>query len=113
MVKLNIAAVTACISGVAHTYMAAEYLEKLAHQENWLIKVETQGALGIENRLTNDDVINSDLVLIVSNANIKHKERFEKQRCLTIDISQFLLSDKETILKQIKKILNQPKGYHI
>ncbi len=45
-------AVTACVSGVAHTYMAAERLEKLCQQEKWNIKIETQGALGTENRLT-------------------------------------------------------------
>lgn len=36
-------AVTACVSGVAHTYMAAERLEKLCQQEKWAIKIETQG----------------------------------------------------------------------
>ena len=36
-------AVTACVSGVAHTYMAAERLEKLCQQEKWSIKIETQG----------------------------------------------------------------------
>lgn len=39
-------AVTACVSGVAHTYMAAERLEKLCQREKWSIKIETQGALG-------------------------------------------------------------------
>ncbi|HBR3395820.1 TPA: PTS fructose-like transporter subunit EIIB, partial [Klebsiella pneumoniae] len=45
----NIVAVTACVSGVAHTYMAAERLEKVGHHEKWHLKVETQGALGVEN----------------------------------------------------------------
>ena len=49
-------AVTACVSGVAHTYMAAERLEKLCQQEKWTIKIETQGALGTENRLTEEDI---------------------------------------------------------
>lgn len=39
----NIVAVTACVSGVAHTYMAAELLEKVGHHEKWSLKVETQG----------------------------------------------------------------------
>ena len=39
----NIVAVTACVSGVAHTYMAAERLEKVGHHEKWHLKVETQG----------------------------------------------------------------------
>ena len=44
-------AVTACVSGVAHTYMAAERLEKLCQLEKWGVSIETQGALGTENRL--------------------------------------------------------------
>ncbi len=39
----HLVAVTACVSGVAHTYMAAERLEKLCQQEKWSIKIETQG----------------------------------------------------------------------
>jgi hypothetical protein len=49
---LKIVAVTACVSGVAHTYMAAERLQKVGHHEKWQIKIETQGALGIENKIT-------------------------------------------------------------
>ncbi len=46
----NIVAVTACVSGVAHTYMAAERLEKVGHHEKWHLKVGNPGALGVENR---------------------------------------------------------------
>ncbi len=49
---MKVIAVTACPSGVAHTYMAAEALEKAAKQEGIEIKVETQGSIGIENELT-------------------------------------------------------------
>ncbi len=48
-------AVTACVSGVAHTYMAAERLEKLCLLEKWGVSIETQGALGTENRLADED----------------------------------------------------------
>ena len=44
---LKIVAVTACVSGVAHTYMAAERLQKVGHHEKWQIKIETLGARGI------------------------------------------------------------------
>ena len=47
-------AVTACVSGVAHTYMAAERLEKLCQLEKWGVSIETQGALGTENRLADE-----------------------------------------------------------
>ena len=48
---MKIVAVTACPTGIAHTYMAAEQLEKTARKLGHAIKVETQGAMGIENEL--------------------------------------------------------------
>ncbi|HEC5283013.1 TPA: hypothetical protein R3V32_004531, partial [Enterobacter cloacae] len=47
----HLVAVTACVSGVAHTYMAAERLERICQQEKWSVRIETQGALGIESEL--------------------------------------------------------------
>lgn len=54
-------AVTACVSGVAHTYMAAERLEKLCQLEKWGVSIETQGALGTENRLADEDIRRADV----------------------------------------------------
>ena len=52
---MKILAVTACPSGVAHTYMAAEAIERAAKAKGIEIKVETQGSIGIENRITMDE----------------------------------------------------------
>lgn len=68
-------AVTACVSGVAHTYMAAERLEKLCQQEKWTIKIETQGALGTENHLTEEDIRRADAVLLITDIELAGAER--------------------------------------
>lgn len=60
----RIIAVTACPSGVAHTYMAAESLESAATAKGWQVKVETQGSIGIENELSADDVASADIVIL-------------------------------------------------
>ena len=60
----KIIAVTACPSGVAHTYMAAESLESAAKAKGWQVKVETQGSIGIENELTAEDVASADMVIL-------------------------------------------------
>ena len=73
-------AVTACVSGVAHTYMAAERLEKLCQQEKWNIKIETQGALGTENRLTEEDINRADVVLLITDIELAGAERFIQSR---------------------------------
>lgn len=109
MTKLNVLAVSACISGVAHTYMAAERLAKLAKQENWTIKIETQGALGIDNVITPEDIQSADLIIIISNVNIKNRERFDCARCIAMDISRFLL-DSSDLLNIVKRVSKAPYG---
>ena len=61
---MKIVAVTACPTGIAHTYMAADALKKEAKNRNLAIKVETQGAMGIENPLSCAEIANSDLVIV-------------------------------------------------
>ena len=73
---MKILTVTACPTGIAHTYMAAEALQKAADKLGLKIKVETQGAMGLENVLTARDIASADLVLIASDIEIEQKERF-------------------------------------
>lgn len=73
---MKILAVTACPTGIAHTYMAAEALQKAADKLGLKIKVETQGAMGLENVLTARDIAGADLVLIASDIEIEQRERF-------------------------------------
>lgn len=73
---MKIIAVTACPTGIAHTYMAADELRKEAQKHGLAIKVETQGAMGIESMLTAKDIAHCDLVLIASDIEIEQAERF-------------------------------------
>lgn len=109
---IKLVAVTACISGVAHTYMAAERLEKLCAQEKWLVKVETQGALGIENSLTPDDLAQADVVLLISDILLAESERFEHHRCVHIGINTFLRTP-EKALSAVRKAAASPQETHI
>ncbi|CNH33601.1 PTS fructose-like transporter subunit IIB [Yersinia pekkanenii] len=110
--NLNLIAVTACVSGVAHTYMAAERLEKLCHQEKWNVKVETQGALGVENRLTMEDVKCADVVLLITDIEIDGVERFANSRSIKMSISSFLLAPQKTI-EVVKQIATLSSATHI
>lgn len=109
---LKLVAVTGCISGVAHTYMAAERLEKLCQQEKWLIKVETQGALGTEHTLSEEDINNADAVLLVADIELEGTERFTHSRCVRIGISTFLRTPEKAI-QAVRKILASPQATHI
>ncbi|MDU7374315.1 MAG: fructose PTS transporter subunit IIB [Klebsiella michiganensis] len=100
----TIVAVTACVSGVAHTYMAAERLEKVGHQEKWNIKIETQGALGVENKIMADDIAHADVVLLVTDIEIDDAGRFSGIR--TIKTLQ-----PQQIVDAVKCIMKKPVVY--
>lgn len=109
---IKLVAVTACISGVAHTYMAAERLEKGCAQEKWPVKVETQGALGVENVLTAEDLAQADVVLLISDILLADSERFEQHRCVHIGISSFLRTPEKAIAA-VRKVAASPQGTHL
>ncbi|MEJ2801035.1 PTS fructose-like transporter subunit IIB [Comamonadaceae bacterium PP-2] len=76
---LRIVAITACPTGVAHTFMAAEALEQGAQALGHAIKVETQGSVGAQNTLDADDIAQADLVVIAADTQVD-KARFEGKR---------------------------------
>ena len=79
---MKIIGITACPTGIAHTYMAQECLEKEIKKRGFDAKIETQGGLGIENELTEDDVASADVVILAVSVVIEGEERFEgKNRC--------------------------------
>jgi len=70
-------AVTACPSGVAHTYMAAEAIQQACEKAGVECKVETQGSIGIENEITAADIATADAVILTTDMPIKNVERFD------------------------------------
>lgn len=80
----HIIAVTACPSGVAHTYMAAESLESAAKAKGWQVKVETQGSIGIENELTAEEIAAADMVILTISASNSKSVLPGKLSCASI-----------------------------
>jgi PTS system fructose-specific IIB component/fructose-specific PTS system IIB-like component len=95
----KIVAVTACIAGIAHTYMAAENLKKYAVKDGDTIKVETQGALGIENRLSQDEIDDADVVIFAVDTNVAERDRFEGKKILEIGTTD-VVKDGEAVIKE-------------
>ncbi len=94
---MNIAAVTSCPTGVAHTYMAAARLETAARRLGHAIKVETQGAMGIENRLSPDDIARADVVLLAAGVAVREAERFAGKRVVEV-VVQDAIKDPDGIV---------------
>lgn len=103
---IKIVGVTACPSGVAHTYMAAEALEKAAQDRGWICKIETQGSIGIENELTQDDIANADFVILTKDIGIQNEERFKGKQIAKIGISD-VVKRSELILNKVAEQLNK------
>lgn len=97
----KIVAVTACPTGIAHTYMAAEALIIAAKALNVDIKVETNGAMGNENELTTEDIANSIGVIIATDITIS-KERFTHKRVIEINTKHAIMDSKKYIQELLK-----------
>lgn len=99
---MKIIGITACITGIAHTYIAKEKLvnagKKLGHD----IKIETQGSIGIEDELTKEDVQNADVVIIAADVGITGRERFKGKKVVEVQLST-VIKDPENLLKKIEK----------
>ena len=94
---MNIVAVTACPTGIAHTYMAAERLEKTAAKLGHAIKVETQGSMGIENALSADEIARAEVVVLAAGIAVRGRERFEGKRVVEVSV-QDAIKDPERVL---------------
>jgi len=74
---VKVIGVTSCATGVAHTYMAAEAIKKICKERGFECKVECQGALGIENRLSTSDIAVADLIVFANDVRVNKAERFD------------------------------------
>jgi PTS system, fructose-specific, IIB component len=101
---IKIVAVTACIAGVAHTYMAKANLEKHAKKEGIDIKVETQGAMGIENKLKSVEIDQADLVIFAVDTNVSERGRFEGKKILEVGTSD-VVKDGGKIIQEALALL--------
>lgn len=101
---MKILAVTACPSGVAHTYMAAEALERAAKAKGIEIKVETQGSIGIENRITAEDVKGADVIILTKDMGIKDVERFKGLLTVKVAISDVVRKADQLIDKVVAHV---------
>lgn len=82
----KILAVTSCPTGIAHTYMAAEGLEKAARAKNCFIKVETRGSGGAKNVLTDQEIQTADCIIVAADAKVP-MDRFHGKKLIECQVS--------------------------
>lgn len=105
---MKIVGVAACITGVAHTYMAQEAIEQECRKRGFECKVETQGGMGIDNELEEDEVNEADGVLLAVAIGIEGEERFEEKqeagKVLTMNPSEVIKDPAAAIDKLLAMI---------
>lgn len=84
--QFRILAVTACPTGIAHTYMAAEGLEKAAKAKGCFIKVETRGSGGAKNVLTAEEIKNADCIIVAADTKVP-MDRFNDKKLIEVQVS--------------------------
>ncbi len=102
--ELNFVAITGCPTGIAHTYMAAENLEKVAKELGYGIKVETQGQAGAENILTTTEINNADGVIIAADVKVD-LERFQGKKVIQVPVGRGL-KDAEKLFVEVQSAPN-------
>ena len=94
----RVLAVTACVNGIAHTYMAAEALNKAGAKMGVTIKVETNGSDGAKNLLTKDEIANCDGIIVAADKNVE-TARFDGKPVLQTTVSAGINKPQELIQK--------------
>lgn len=109
--SLKVVAVTACVTGVAHTYMAAEQLRKEFKKQGYELKIETQGVLGSEYVITEQDVAEADIIILTKDIDIMDKYRFEcSTRIIKVGIKDIMMN-MDKVLHAVQKLSRLSKGH--
>lgn len=97
---MKLLAVTSCPNGIAHTYMAAENLQKTADKLGVQMKIETQGGIGVENELTEQDIREADGIIIAADR-VVNKDRFIGKKLLVVGVQDGIRKPGELIQRVI------------
>ena len=96
---MKIVGVAACTSGIAHTYIAKQKLEKAAKALGHEVHIETQGTIGTEDELSKEEIKQADVVIIAADIKIGGKERFEGKKVIEIPTNKVIKAPKGLITK--------------
>ena len=101
---MKIVGVCACTVGIAHTYMAQEKLEKAAEKAGIEAKFETQGSIGRENALTEEEIKEADLVILAIDVKITDTDRFAGKKVIKVSTDVAIKSPNK-LMEKAKQIV--------
>lgn len=102
---MKIVGVAACTVGIAHTYIAQEKLENAAKKAGFTMKVETQGTIGIENELTQEEIDQADIVILAIDVKISGRERFDGKRVIQVP-TEVAVKSPNKLIEKAQEVVN-------
>lgn len=103
---MKIVAVSACTAGIAHTYMAQEAIEQECRNRGIECKVETQGGMGIDNELEQEEIDEADVVIFAVAVGIEMEERFDEKR----DEGKIIEVDPSYAIKNVSELIDEAEA---
>ncbi|TSB44837.1 PTS fructose transporter subunit IIB [Alkalicoccobacillus porphyridii] len=105
---MKIVGVAACTVGIAHTYIAQEKLQNAGKKAGHDIAIETQGTIGTESELTEQQIAEADIVIIAADVKISGRERFDGKRIIEVPTEIAVKSPNKLVEKAVE-VVNQQK----
>ena len=103
---MKIVAVSACTAGIAHTYMAQEAIEQECKKRGIECKVETQGGMGIENELEQEEIDEADVVIFAVAVGVEMEERFDEKR----EEGKVIEVDPSYAIKNVSELIDEAEA---
>jgi len=104
---MKIVGVAACTVGIAHTYIAQEKLQNAGNKAGHEIAIETQGTIGTENELSQEQIDEADIVILATDVKVAGRERFDGKRIIQVSTEIAVKSPNKLIEKAVEVINNQ------
>ncbi len=89
--------ITACATGIAHTYMSAEALEKIGAENGYEVKIEKQGASGIEDKITKEDIERAECVIFAHDVALTGLDRFNGLKFIDVKVAKPMREPQQTL----------------
>lgn len=103
---MKIVGISACVAGIAHTYIAKKKLihagESVGHQ----VHIETQGTIGVEDELTPEEIKAADIVILAVDIKVKGKERFEGKKVVEVP-TEVAIHSPSLLIKKLEEIVGK------
>lgn len=100
----KLVAVCACPMGLAHTFMAAQAIEDAAKELGYEVKIETQGADGLQNELSADDIADADIIIHAIAVTPINNERFDAYEIFEVELQE-VIKNARGIIQEIEEMV--------